>query len=208
MIVYRDQKYELITMAIEKYKSEEIVESLRKARAAAGLSQRALSAKAGVAQSHVSEIENGSKDPGLAKLIDVARALDLELVLVPRKMLAAVQSIIGPNEPERRSPAYALEEIDKAARQVKKQQALYGPNAALDRMGEVLKFLRHAPVKPEDIERIRQGTDALRRLQTSPQSANAIKLIASEWLALRNRLAHGPQEEPRPAYAFDENDDA
>jgi transcriptional regulator with XRE-family HTH domain len=195
-------------MAIRGYKGAEIIETLREARAATGLSQRALSAKAGLAQSHLSEIESGSKDPGLAKLVDVARALDLELVLVPRKMLPAVQSLIGPNEDERRSPAYALDKIDKAARQVQKLQALHGPNASLDRMAEVLKYLRHAPVKPEDIEGIRQGTEALRRLQPSPQSENTIKSIASEWLALRNRLAHGRQEEPRPAYTLDEDDDA
>jgi transcriptional regulator with XRE-family HTH domain len=198
----------MIAMAIGCYKGEDIVETLREARAAAGLSQRALSARAGMAQSHVSEIESGSKDPGLAKLIDVARALDLELVLVPRKMLPAVQSLIGPNEDERRSPAYALDKIDKAARQVEKLQALHGPSAFLDRMAEVLKFLRHAPVKPEDIEQIRQGTEALRHLQPSSRSATAIKSIASEWLALRNRLAHGRQEEPRPAYTLDESDDA
>jgi transcriptional regulator with XRE-family HTH domain len=198
----------MIAMAIGRYKGEGIVETLRQARAAAGLSQRALSARAGLAQSHVSEIESGSKDPGLAKLVDVARALDLELVLVPRKMLPAVLSMIGPNEDERRSPAYALDKIDKAARQVEKLQALHGPNASLDRMAEVLRYLRHAPVKPEDIERIRQGTEALRRLQPSSRSATAIKSIASEWLALRNRLAHGRQEEPRPAYTLDESDDA
>jgi transcriptional regulator with XRE-family HTH domain len=198
----------MIAMAIGRYKGEDIAETLREARVAAGLSQRALSARAGLAQSHVSEIESGSKDPGLAKLVDIARALDLELVLVPRKMLPAVLSMIGPNEDERRSPAYALDKIDKAARQVQKLQALYGPNASLDRMAEVLKFLRHAPVKPEDIERIRQGTEALRGLKPSPQRETAIRSVASEWLAVRNRLAHGRQEEPRPAFTLDENDDA
>ncbi len=195
-------------MAITHYKGQQLIDILRQARATAGLSQRALSAKAGLAQSHVSEIESGSKDPGLAKLVDVAHALDLELVLVPRKMLPAVQSLIAPNEAERRSPDYALAEIDKAAREIKKQQALHGPNAYLDRMSEVLKFLRQAPVTPRDIERISSDTDTLRRLQNSPQIADAIKSIAADWLAHRNRLAHGPQEEPRPAYALDEDDDA
>lgn len=197
-------------MTINRYKGEDIVEALRKARAAAGLSQRALSAKAGLAQSHISEIENGSKDPGLSKLIDVARALDLELVLVPRKMLPAVQSLIAPNGAERRSPAYALEALDKADRRLKKQQALYGTNVFLDRMRETLTFLRRAPVTPEDIERIENGAETLRRLPEGPERANAIKAVASEWLAIRSRLAHGPQEAPRPAYALgeDEDDDA
>ena len=195
-------------MAIDRYKGEDIINALREARAAAGLSQRELSAKAGLAQSHVSQIESGSKDPGLAKLIDVGRALDLELVLVPRKMLPAVQSLIGPNEAERRSPAYALAEIDKAERFVKKQQALYGPNTYLDRMAEALRFLRHAPVTPDDIERIKQAAATLRRVQVTSQNTDRIKAIAADRLALRNRLAHGRQDGPRPAFALDGNDDA
>jgi transcriptional regulator with XRE-family HTH domain len=198
-------------MAIDHYKGEDIINSLRAARAATGLSQRELSAKAGLAQSHISQIESGSKDPGLAKLIDVVRALDLELVLVPRKMLPAVQSLIGPDEAERRSPAYALAEIDKAERQVKKQQALHGPNTYLDRMAEALKFLRHAPVTPDDIARIKQGAEALRRAQATSQNdqlTDQIRVIATDWLTLRNRLAHGLLEGPRPAFALDGDDDA
>jgi transcriptional regulator with XRE-family HTH domain len=197
----------LITMSIVRFKGEEIVEVLKEARLAAGLSQRALSARAGLAQSHVSEIEKGSKDPGLSKLIDVARALDLELVLVPRKMLPAVESLIHPAEGERRSPAYAIEVLDRAERQVKKQQALYGPNASLDRMREALKFLRHAPVKPKEIERIKADTEELRRHMASPQSAELVKTMASEWMALRNRLAHAAYEAPRPAFSLDDEDD-
>jgi transcriptional regulator with XRE-family HTH domain len=198
-------------MAIDHYKGEDLINILREARTAAGLSQRELSAKAGLAQSHVSQIESGSKDPGLAKLIDVARALDLELVLVPRKMLPAVQSLIGPDEAEHRSPAYALAEIDKAERQVRKQQALHGPNTYLDRMAEALKFLRHAPVTPDDIERIKQGAEALRHVQATSQNdqlTDQIRAIATNWLALRNRLAHGRLEGPRPAFALDGDDDA
>ncbi len=119
----------------------------------------------------MSEIENGSKDPGLTKLVDMARALGLEVVLVPRKMIPAIQSLIGPNEDERRSPAHALDIIGKAARQVTRLQALHGSTASLDRMAEVPKFLRHAPVKPEHIEQIRQGAETLRRLQQPPPRA-------------------------------------
>jgi transcriptional regulator with XRE-family HTH domain len=198
----------MITMEIDQYKSEELVRVLRDTRAAKGLSQRELSARAGLAQSHISQIESGAKDPGLAKLIDVARALDLELVLVPRKMLPAIQSLVGPETSERRSPAYALAAIDKAERLVKKQQTLHGPNAHLDRMADALRFLRDAPVRPDDIERIKQGTEMLQRTRSAPQHADQIKAIAADWLALRNQLAHGRQEAPRPAFALDEDEDA
>lgn len=101
--------------------TEEIAEALLKARQAKGLSQRALSQRAGVPQGHISNIERGAVDLRLSSLVAIARALDLELALVPRKSLPAVQSIArrlesarGPalNEPPR--PAYSLDEDDDA----------------------------------------------------------------------------------------------
>ncbi|MFX8320164.1 helix-turn-helix transcriptional regulator, partial [Acinetobacter baumannii] len=53
----------------------EIIEVLRAARQAKQLSQRELSAKAGVPQSHISKIENGGSDIRLSSLIELARAL-------------------------------------------------------------------------------------------------------------------------------------
>lgn len=196
-------------MAIRREKGEAIIAALREARQAAGLSQRALSNIAGLAQSHVSEIENRSKDPGLSKLIDLARTLNLELVLVPRKMLPAVESLIHPADLQRRSPAYAIDVLDRADRLVKKQQALYGPNTNLDRMREALRFLRLAPVTPEDIEQIKTGAEQLRRHQASPQSATLVNNLAMQWMMMRNRLAHAVDEAPRPAFSLDdEGDDA
>ena len=196
-------------MEITAQKNRAIVEALREAREAAGLSQRALSNLAGLTQSHVSHIESGSKDPGLSKIIDIARALNLELVLVTRKMLPAIESLIHPADLERRSPAYAIEVLDRAERQVKKQQALYGPNTNLDRMWEALRFLRHAPVTPEDIEQIKLGPEQLRRHQASEQSSALVKTLAMQWMMMRNRLAHAVEEPPRPAFSLDdEGDDA
>jgi transcriptional regulator with XRE-family HTH domain len=194
-------------MAIRQEKGEAIIEALREARQTAGLSQRALSNLAGLAQSHVSEIENGSKDPGLSKLIDIARALNLELVLVPRKMLPAVESLIHPADLQRRSPAYAIDVLDRAERLVKKQQVLYGPNTSLDRMREALRFLRHAPVRPQDIEQIKMGAEQLRRHQASPQSAALVNNLAMQWMMMRNRLAHSVDEAPRPAFSLDDGGD-
>lgn len=192
-------------MEITSNKTDAIVQVLREARQAAGLSQRALSNLAGLAQSHVSEIENGAKDPGLSKLIDVARALDLELVLVPRKMLPAVASLIHPADTERRSPAYALDVLGRAEKLVKKQQALHGPNIDLDRMLDAIRFLRHAPVQPTDVEQIKRGAEQLRRHQTSEQSRTLVENLATQWTMIRNRLAHTADEAPRPAFSLDED---
>jgi len=67
---------------------------LRNARENKGLSQRDLGAVSGVPQSHISKIEKGAVDLRLSSLIELARALDLELVLVPRPAVPAVQSIV------------------------------------------------------------------------------------------------------------------
>jgi len=58
---------------------------LREARAEAGLSQRALAERAGVAQSEIARIETGRQDPSFTRLEQLLRAAgyDLRLELVP-----------------------------------------------------------------------------------------------------------------------------
>ena len=95
------------------YSTEYISKQLKKSRESKGLSQRELSAKSGVPQGHISKIENGSVDLRLSSLVAITRVLDLELALIPRKYLAAVNSIVGSSnsktdgEPPR--PAYSLD---------------------------------------------------------------------------------------------------
>ena len=75
--------------------TEIVADALRNARHAKGLNQRELSARSGVPQGHISKIENGAVDLRASSLVALARALDLELMLVPRKSVSAVQSIAG-----------------------------------------------------------------------------------------------------------------
>ncbi|MGE0422410.1 MAG: helix-turn-helix domain-containing protein [Reyranellaceae bacterium] len=96
--------------------AKQIAETLRQARRARGLSQRALSQRAGVPQGHISNIERGAVDLRLSSLVAIARVLDLELALVPRKSLPAVQSIVrsvtaGALTPALKpQPAYSLDD--------------------------------------------------------------------------------------------------
>lgn len=68
-------------------------ERLREARIAKNLSQRDLSKLAGVPQSHISKIESSQVDLRLSSLVALANALDLEVELIPRSAMPAVQSI-------------------------------------------------------------------------------------------------------------------
>lgn len=71
---------------------------LRKARRRRGLSQRALAARTGVRQGSISLIESGKVDPGISKVVQLARAVGLEVVLVPRRAFPAVLEILRADE--------------------------------------------------------------------------------------------------------------
>ena len=62
------------------YATEHIASTLKNARRAKGLGQRALGKKAAVPQSHISKIENGAVDLRVSSLVELARALHLELM--------------------------------------------------------------------------------------------------------------------------------
>lgn len=98
------------------YNSEDLVSGIRQAREAAGISQRALRDRSGLTQSHISQIESGKLEPGLSTFIDMARALGLELLLVPKKLVPAVEGMVRGEGPagavgDRATPrpAYSLD---------------------------------------------------------------------------------------------------
>ena len=100
---------------------DEISRTIKAVRRAKGLSQLALARTAGMPQSHISRIENAGVDLRVSSLTEIARALDLELTLVPRKAIPAVRSIVnsarvGVSDLEEHwqanRPAYSLEDDD------------------------------------------------------------------------------------------------
>ena len=88
---------------------------IRLARQKLGLSQRAFAAKAGIGQNMVAGIELG-RDAQLTTLEKMARAANLEIVLVPREFLPAVQALLlahGEGRPlheEMGKPMHTLDE--------------------------------------------------------------------------------------------------
>lgn len=104
------------------YVTEQILQSLREARISKGFSQRELSARSGVPQSHISKIESGGVDLRMSSLIAIARVLDLELFVAPKKSIPAIKLIIRSSkgtdnnglgdETEPMSPAYQLDGDD------------------------------------------------------------------------------------------------
>lgn len=96
------------------YSIEHLVETLKKARQAKGLSQRALGKKVGVPQSHISKIESGLVDLQASSLIEIARSLELEPILVPRPLIPLVQSLLrNSGKSDKPRPMYKPDEDEE-----------------------------------------------------------------------------------------------
>ncbi len=76
---------------------------LRKARTRAGLSQRDLQSRTGIRQANISLIENGRVDPRFSNVVRMARAVGLEVLLVPRRDLPAVLGALAETDPDSES---------------------------------------------------------------------------------------------------------
>lgn len=195
------------------YATEQIAASLKEARENKGLSQRELSKRSGVPQSHISKIETSGVDLRLSSLAALAHALDLELALIPRKAAPAVRSIArstgGRSQP---SSNDAIREVTRTLRVLNALPAALQENSATHMLRKHL----------DDINRSRdmlQQTDALRHIRSTLEqvenvgSLRALQQAAKEAQRVRNMLMHAPtktQDEPqrsRPAYSLDEDDD-
>ncbi|MBV5340940.1 MAG: helix-turn-helix transcriptional regulator [Deltaproteobacteria bacterium] len=72
---------------------EHLTQCLKSARQEKNLSQRAISLKTGIQQNQISRIESGQADLRVSTLVELARSLDLEVMLIPRSLFPAVNSI-------------------------------------------------------------------------------------------------------------------
>ena len=195
--------------------TEHIATKLKAAREAKGLSQRALSSAVGVPQGQISRIENDAVDLRLSSLIALARALDLELTLVPRKTVPAVQSVVRSSE---RATGPAGEDARRALRELKRmEKALANYSQGHPVRWEVaqlqrgLRDLRHFAAP--DPEALKEASRVVRVFLKDPGNLRAVDEASSYLKELRNTLAHGfahalPTETVRPAYSLDEDDHA
>jgi len=71
-----------------------IQDQLRQSREVKGLTQSDMGARIGQPQSAVSRIERGG-DIRVSTLLEMARVLEMEPVLVPKHLIPAVQALLG-----------------------------------------------------------------------------------------------------------------
>ena len=216
------------------YLVENVAQELKTARNKKGLSQRELGAKVGVPQSHISKIENGAVDLKTSSLIELARALDLELMLVPRALIPAVQGLQRGLTSRERSPSQTL--VESAAKDLERtrkaaqQLTRFFPDAReLQELANTIKDLQNRRLAASPAEQIRklleqieapiQAIKSMQKAQdpiepiTSDQeflkSVSQINRVTRDLRHLRNALAHGLSPSPQvplPVYRLDEDD--
>ena len=151
---------------------------IRTARERKGLSQRALGDLVGMPQSHISKIESGAVDLQTSSLVQLARALDLELAVVPRTSLPALEALTGGRSLTEESPRTADIER-KLAALTKQTRVLVGhfPRLkALERVSRTLADFRRiqsaipAEQAREVLQAIEGLEDSLSRLRRGPTS--------------------------------------
>ncbi len=76
----------------------ELAEQIAAMRKQKGLTQQALAEKLGMKQSQISELEAGKRNVRVGTLMEIARAVGLELVMVPRPLLPAVSYVLRSGE--------------------------------------------------------------------------------------------------------------
>lgn len=195
------------------YLNDQILKSLKKARKAKGLSQRELSAKSGVPQSHISKIESGVVDLRVSSLITLARTLDLELELVPRKTVPAVQSIIRRtiNTDLMNTQRRAQEVIDnyrETINAISNVGRINLPQQELDKLKINVNDISHLipGISATQLDAIASSRIAIEEALNSGYTKE-IKKALSEIGSIRNTLAHSKLEsitQALPAYSLDD----
>ncbi|XOV81746.1 MAG: helix-turn-helix domain-containing protein [bacterium] len=197
----------------------EIVYTLKAAREAKGFSQRELAALADIPQSHISKIEKGSVDLRVSSLVELARALDLELALIPRKSMPAVKSIVRnitsagrSKNRENASDIHAAEIANKSLTQL--QQALIQALVEKPELKEIAQILRYVRelqqlnpmLEDKTLDQLKSMIKAFEPTRAQVEDFRQILDFISSLRSTASVSIPGP-ESPQPAYSFEGKDD-
>ena len=215
------------------YATQNIIDALKSARVAKGLSQQALGRRTGVPQSHVSKIENGGADIRLSSLVELARALDLDLRLIPRKAVPAVDGIVRSTAPTVVATP-AARDLNRTLAIVRSLRTIYPDLGELKDIQESIRILMNLGKGGKELKALRDTDKLIRKLQRTcthlagegqehaertrafhgaagipPEQLQALRTAASALQDLREPLRDTipPPSLPKPAYRLDNDGD-
>jgi transcriptional regulator with XRE-family HTH domain len=148
-----------------KYTTEGLAAELRQMRKKAGLTQKELGKKTGIPQSHISRIENGTVDIQTSSLVEIARVLGLELMLVPRELVPAVEGLtrefrmnsVIPNTINK-NLSTKMNQLDTRFQQLANQ---IGGDKSLYNLAQMISSLRNIQIPETQIKDLNRIIDQL-----------------------------------------------
>jgi transcriptional regulator with XRE-family HTH domain len=204
--------------------SQPFVNEIKAARQSKGLTQRALGERVGLPQSHISRIENGTVDLQVSSLVAIARALDLELMLIPRPSLNAVRAV----QHSQRSPrAYPVDQHINLLHELRHRATSLlrsSPSASLEKLRRVTTDLADLSgtlgERQQADELAAAALEAmgnLRKLESKDLTQATRGVLLKEMAASTRRLTKMHQalfsstanrsSSPQPAYRLDDDGD-
>jgi len=190
---------------------QEMSGTIKAAREAKGLSQRALAKLAGLPQSHISKIENAGVDLRVSSLAEIARALDLELTLVPRKTVPVVKSIVRSARPVENHQvgsalAKELEKMKSLADQIAQSSSFKEVAQLQNRIHDLTRF----EIPDSYLDTFEKVNRQLKEIRKEPDNFKRLVESLDSVQNLRNQLAHSPSEQVRQirrsAYSLEDDD--
>jgi len=200
-------------------------QQLAEARKRKGLSQRDLAARVGIQQAHLSKIELGKVDTRLSSLVEIARALDLDVQLVPRQAIAAVQGAVRAAQSEAvdTTESRALATLARYAADYTQDVAGFGEahpdREAAWRLNNTIADIRSRPLTPETMKALQPAIPLLEELSSSfkddipPSRFASLIRLAERSLRRARHLQLGAARAapatpaPQPAYRLDDEDE-
>ena len=112
------KSYIITTKSLKRDNTAGLAGTLHETRTRKHLSQQDVAAKLGLHQRQISDLERAKVDPRLSTIQNVARALDLELMLIPRHLIGAVEALLRAGSDSADRPMYSLddEEVEPGSR--------------------------------------------------------------------------------------------
>lgn len=191
------------------YQAEAFAQSLRQARLNKGWSQRDLSGKAKIPQAHISRIESGSVDVKVSTLVELARLLDLELLLAPRSSIPAVEALIREAEANQglRSARALASSLQTTLRRLRLRHPKSGTTERLATL--IQDVIAIAPLfqAPGALGQLQSAVTAIQRAgERAGDNLKDLETAIHGLARIRNGLVHARTPVQTPAYSLDEED--